>query len=368
MFIDVQQGPPRVELPCTARMLTRGNYTVLNGNFITQFGVDPRTRFLLGRISPTFVRHLHTWATEEPELTPAQLFSKAFGGKYPEQHTPVGLSHVLEAVTAPTPCCIVVPPPCRTPTVAPSVYPFLASSFVARNQKIYQCFDNGYIILEPANAVYCGFQGELPSDFHNITSPIVLFLRALCVEEHVEKKNKRVVGFPPQVLYSAICLSVRENVKKLHLQPFGSSQESVTLTDAQLKRFDVDKKIRIQTNPISNVYTISAASKEEIVEAAVSLKWKRTLPLRLFKNGNGWELRLTARVKVYPLRCACCCKFPCCQDQTTFKGCGNCMLVYYCSKVCQTTHWKVHKTVCKVPSDAYCDNPGKIEVCVGYSN
>ncbi|KRX10056.1 hypothetical protein PPERSA_08459 [Pseudocohnilembus persalinus] len=37
-----------------------------------------------------------------------------------------------------------------------------------------------------------------------------------------------------------------------------------------------------------------------------------------------------------------------CKKQTQYK-CQKCWLVYYCSKDCQKTHWKVHKNFCQKP-------------------
>lgn len=41
------------------------------------------------------------------------------------------------------------------------------------------------------------------------------------------------------------------------------------------------------------------------------------------------------------------CNYAACKDYVKLSKCGNCKQVEYCSRECQVTHWKIHKTVCK---------------------
>lgn len=47
------------------------------------------------------------------------------------------------------------------------------------------------------------------------------------------------------------------------------------------------------------------------------------------------------------VHCACCHVVEGEPAQTLFSACSGCLKVYYCRKICQRTHWKDHKVVCK---------------------
>lgn len=39
------------------------------------------------------------------------------------------------------------------------------------------------------------------------------------------------------------------------------------------------------------------------------------------------------------------------EEGKKLKKCAKCLDVMYCSKECQTAHWKVHKKICKTPEE-----------------
>lgn len=63
------------------------------------------------------------------------------------------------------------------------------------------------------------------------------------------------------------------------------------------------------------------------------------------KEKNNRKLDATGEIREYILRCAWC------DTQSTPKQklscCSLCKNTYYCSKECQTAHWKMHKKVCQ---------------------
>ena len=61
------------------------------------------------------------------------------------------------------------------------------------------------------------------------------------------------------------------------------------------------------------------------------------------------ESKSMVEAEIIPSRvCANCDKPAAGPDDPTFKRCGRCKLVWYCSKTCQKKHWrKEHRHVCK---------------------
>lgn len=58
-----------------------------------------------------------------------------------------------------------------------------------------------------------------------------------------------------------------------------------------------------------------------------------------------WEKRKVVQRKKRFLTCGCCNMVE--TATSRLWRCNRCDIQYYCSKECQTKHWKVHKHVCK---------------------
>lgn len=320
---------------------------------------------------------------EDKEISLTQVFEKAFGGQLQCQYTPAALfalvKHLKKCETKKEDTGVLLPPPCpgnttNAPTPPSATTPdqsivlvFPPTDFIKDIEVKFAC-ENCYALLNPSQRqlVY-GFYG-IPPPMTQLTCPVEIFLACLRVERQQNNKNTKVKGTDPSPLLEAIECALKYQVN-LVLVPFRGVQ-STTVSYDDLSRIEQLGIYKLTSYPRQNIYRISvpSADKAKLVNKVVGYLANNQegvhtgYPLRLNNEGDTWELSITARLTPYPMQCAECGRYRCCQEPE-FKVCGKCKLVSYCSVQCQRNGWQAHKGSCKVPKDAFKDN-AKVEMFV----
>ena len=93
---------------------------------------------------------------------------------------------------------------------------------------------------------------------------------------------------------------------------------------------------------------------ESLTGQTVSLKFSHNPPVIIenteMRNMEGQQ-HPKQKLSSLGSRCAFCHQLP--SEGVKFECCGQCRKAFYCSKTCQTQHWKKHKPLCKAVKDKF---------------
>lgn len=204
------------------------------------------------------------------------------------------------------------------------------SSKFKRQRKIWRN-TKGYEILSQPNVL-------LPLFYSSKQQPS-LSIEALLLLTHVDLKLQFLT---PDFVYQFVC-RVR-TILDYSNQVASQISNSEMLVQSLIKPIQQVAKLILESEHSylfrKLLHQLPSAEKEKIIGTENDLSFVRS---------DGKSVKSIMVCEMEPtwnkMKCANCQK----QEKTNreFKKCSGCLLVYYCNRCCQRSHWKTHKKFCK---------------------
>jgi len=128
-------------------------------------------------------------------------------------------------------------------------------------------------------------------------------------------------------------------------------------TDAwRTKQYRIDAAVKwLKTVPISQLSSLPTPNHDEFWEKVTAkmglMKIATGPPIEQVNDRRDATTNIKAQHKAAAqnttLKCYNCERF-----FSSLKVCSNCKTVRYCSRECQSSHWKIHKPMCKKPESS----------------